>query len=166
MNPPLNVGKRTRSAHPLFPSTQAFLWLPGFSGDERPYCTYNEFRDHPGGFDRRRSDFLPLQDENGASYIPPFPVSPETHISWHTNLTPPYPYHPVPVARTLTSDEIEELGERVIRLQRENPDAFPDARDILWNEHKSSVLAALAEMELLPLPTTEAGESGPLRSAS
>lgn len=30
----------TRTAHPLFPVDQAFLWLPGFTGEhEHPYCT-------------------------------------------------------------------------------------------------------------------------------
>lgn len=165
MNPSLNAVNRTRSAHPLFPSTQAFLWLPGFAGDERPYCSHNEFREHPGGFDKRRYEFLPVQDENGAFFIPPFPVSPETYISWHTNVTPPYPYHPVPVARTLTTGEMEELGERVIRLLGENPDSFPDARAVLRNEHKSTVVAGLAGMKLLPPPATGA-EADSLRSAS
>lgn len=88
MNATLNAGKRTESAHPLFPGNQVFLWLPGFTGNERPYCTYNEFQEHTATFDQRRLDLHPKEDENGAPYIPPFPVSSETNISWHTNVTP------------------------------------------------------------------------------
>lgn len=156
MNVTQNAGKRTESAHPLFPANQVFLWLPGFTGNERPYCTYNEFPEHPAAFDRRRLELLPTEDENGASYIPPFPVSSETHISWHTNVTPPYPYHPVPLAHTLSRAELEDLGYSVMRMIDDDPDSHSDAQWVLRNEYKSFVLAALAQMHLLPFSTEDA----------
>ena len=145
----MNASKPTKSAHPLYPSEQAFLWLPGFAGPERPYCSYNEYREHPGGFDKRRYDFLPSRDENGAFYITPFPVSPETHISWHTNVVPPYPYHPVPILRTLSEDELDELGRRVHAMVEQGEDSSDDVQAALRNQHKTLILAALAEMKLL-----------------
>jgi len=137
------------SAHDLFPPDQVFLWLPGFSGDERAYCTYNEFRDTPSAVNPRRFHLLPEQDDNGASYVPPFPVSRETHIMWHTNVRPPYPYHPVPLARSLSPDELAELGRKVIGLLVEKPEAHPDPMNVLRNQNKTYILAALAGMGLL-----------------
>lgn len=137
------------SAHDLFPADQVFLWLPGFAGDERAYCTYNEFRDAPLAISQRRLHLLPEQDDNGASYAPPFPVSRETHISWHTNVRPPYPYHPVPLARSLSQEELTELGSKVIELLGESPQSHPDPAAVLRNQNKTYILAAMAGMGLL-----------------
>jgi hypothetical protein len=146
MNSLHNADLTIPSAHDLFPPDQVFLWLPGFAGDERAYCTYNEFRDTPLALDQRRLHLLPEQDDNGASYIPPFPVSRETHITWHTNVRPPYPYHPVPLARSLSAEELEELGRKVIELLGENPEAHSDPASVLRNQNKTYVLAAMAGM--------------------
>lgn len=137
------------SAHDLFPVNQVFLWLPGFAGDEQAYCTYNEFRETPLAPSQRRFHLLPEQDDNGASYAPPFPVSRETHITWHTNVRPPYPYHPVPLARSLSSEELTELGRKVIELLGEGADSHPHPMNVLRNQNKTYVLAALAGMGLL-----------------
>ncbi len=137
------------AAHPLFPPGQAFLWLPGFEGEEQPYCTYNEFRPHPAALDIRRLNRLPERDENGIPYTPPYPVSPETFITWHTHVSPPYPYHPVPVVRPLTSAEMNLLGQSVIRLGHiRNADASHPLR-YLTAIHKAAILTALAEFDLL-----------------
>jgi hypothetical protein len=149
MNATLHTTKIIRSAHNLFPPDQALLWLPGLAGDETPYCTYNEHRADLR-YDNRRSDWMPEQDQNGATYIPPYPVSNETHIAWHTNVCPPYPYHPVPLVRTLSALELSELGRNVTELLGEKPDAHADPVKVLRNDHKPYVLAALARMGLLP----------------
>lgn len=159
----MNARKPTKSAHPLFQAEQPFLWLPGFAGPERPYCSYNEYRDHPGGFDKRRYEFLPSRDENGAPYITPYPVSPGTHISWHTNTVPPFPYHPVPIVRTLSTNELEELGRRVCRLMDSPSDVSDDAQAVLRNQYKTLILVALAEMKLLG--PVETGGSAHARTA-
>lgn len=146
---------RNRSAHTCFPPSQAFLWLPGFAGEQQPYCSYNEFREHPGAFDRRRAELQPERDSNGAFYIPPFPVSRETHISWHTNVTPPYPYHPIPLTLTLSTEETVDLGRRVMDLLGSNTPSRSDPREILRNEYKCAILVALAEIKLLPAHRAE-----------
>lgn len=155
-----------QSAHPLFPADQVLLWLPGFSGVERPYCTYNESREHPGAHNTGPFPLLPECDGKGAPFIPPFPVSSGTYITWHTHVTPPYPYHPVPLERTLSVGEMEDLGRRVIRLLGEDEDAFDDPRAVLRNEFKFHILAVLAAMELLQKPSSEPMSADYLRSAS
>ncbi len=159
--PTMNEIQRTRSAHPLFPSDQAFLWLPGFAGDMRPYCTYN-VQSHADGPDSQPTD----HDGNGARFMPPFPVSPETHILWHTNITPAFPFHPVPVTRTLSPGEMVELAQRVIRLLGESEDRFADARTVLRNDYKFHILAMLSEMGLLQQATSAPMSAGSFRSAS
>lgn len=144
ISPPL-----PKSAHPLFPPHQVFLWLPGLAGDERPYCTYNEFRPNVDLLDFRRSNLLPEEDDNGAHFVSPYPVSQETHICWHTNVSPPYPYHPIPISRSLSPIEIEQLGEAVAELSgAANPSSAPQAT--LINRNKHYILSALARMDLLP----------------
>ena len=138
-----------QAAHPLFPADQAFLWLPGLPGDQVAHCTYNEARGIPGSREYRRTNRGPLRDENQVSYAPPFPVSSETSIAWHTNVTPPFPFHPIPIARTLSATEMEGLGRRVHFLANQNADECTNPLHILRNDRKCYVLAALAEMGLL-----------------
>lgn len=136
----------TRTAHPLFPVDQAFLWLPGFTGEhEHPYCTLqNESVEDPCPGD------IELSGIHDSIYqVPPFPLNGDSHISWHTNVTPPYPYHPVPVVHPLTAEEMDELGIAVIRMLEEAVDGWPDPRLVLRNSHKPYILAALAGMGLL-----------------
>lgn len=151
--------ERIHSAHPLFPPEQAFLWLPGFAGDERPYCSYNEYREGPTAYDNERSALRQTQDPNGAFYAPPFPVSRETHICWHTHVTPPFPYHPIPITRTLSAEEISNLEKRVRVLLGDAAFIAPAAGTVLRNEFKCRILVALAEMKLLPAPPTEKPET-------
>jgi len=143
-------GAASRTAHPLFPADQAFLWLPGFSGEHSPYCTYNEFRADPPAGDHRRFNRLPEHDSNGARFIPPYPVSRETHIAWHTNVNPPYPYHPVPLRHSLSAGELEELARTVSALMNERAGIDGNPLAVLNNNHKSYILTALATMGLLP----------------
>ncbi|RYD17877.1 MAG: hypothetical protein EOP88_24540 [Verrucomicrobiaceae bacterium] len=141
--------------------------MPGFAGDRRPYCTYNVFRDLPDGANERLFDTLPHYDGNGACFVPPYPVSAETHIMWHTNVVPPFPYHPVPLARTLSTGEIDELGRNVIRMLGEKEDRFGDPQEVLRNDCKFHILAVLAEMKLLPTAAVTTPQSaGSFRSAS
>ena len=142
-----------KSAHPLFPPDQVFLWLPGLPGEQMAHCTYNESRDHadstPVG---RRTRRLPVRDANHASYAPPYRVSAESFIAWHTGVTPPFPFHPVPIARTLGAAELEELGRRVHLLATNNADAPSNPLQVLRNSCKCFVLAVLAEMGYLTGP--------------
>ena len=146
---PVLAGK---SAHPLFPPDQVFLWLPGLPGDQMAHCTYNESRDHPGSPVGRRTRRLPVRDANHASFAPPYQVSAESFIAWHTGVTPPFPFHPVPIARTLGAAELEELGRRVHLLATNNADAPGNPLQVLRNSCKCFVLAVLAEMGYLAGP--------------
>lgn len=159
----------TRTAHPLFPVDQAFLWLPGFTGEhEHPYCTLqNESLDQADPGD------IHLSGINDFIYqVPPFPVNGDSHISWHTNVTPPYPYHPVPVVHPLTAGEMDELGLAVMRLLELAADVGPDPRLVLRNSHKPYILAALAGMGLLqridpaPLEPPAISRSNKIKTAS
>ncbi|RYD18841.1 MAG: hypothetical protein EOP88_21175 [Verrucomicrobiaceae bacterium] len=125
---------------------QAFLWLPGFTDEhEHPYGTlHNESTE-----DSHPRDVHLTGAEDQIYQIPPFPVSADSHISWHTDVTPPYPYHPVPVVHALTAGEMDELGLAVIRMMDDTLDLWPDPRLVLRNNHKSYILAALARMGLL-----------------
>jgi hypothetical protein len=149
MNAILNTDYCAQSAHPLFPPDQTFLWLPGFKGKETAYCTYNEFRP-----DRRHENssinMMSELDDNGACYTPPYPVSLETHISWHTDVSPPYPFHPVPITRSLSPEDLIELGKNVIQLRDGSVNEECNPLSVIRNDHKPFILAALAHMGLLP----------------
>jgi len=136
------------SAHPLYPPSQAFLWLPGLPGEHLPHCSYNE---QSGTFpdDERGRSWKARGDENGASYSPPFPVSEETQICWHKNSKPPFPYHPIPIARTLTSPDLLEVADYVIRLMGDAPKELTNKLRVLHYDFKSYVLSALAILDLL-----------------
>lgn len=138
-----------KSAHPLFPPDQVFLWLPGLPGDQVAHCTYNESRDTQGSPVSRRARRLPVRDTNHASFAPPYRVSAESFVSWHTGVTPPFPFHPVPIARTLGAAELEELGRRVHLMVTNNADAPGNPLQVLRNSCKCFVLAVLAEMGYL-----------------
>ena len=138
-----------KSAHPLFPPDQVFLWLPGLPGDQVAHCTYNECRDNQDPSVSRRGRRLPVRDTNHASFAPPYRVSAESFIAWHTGVTPPFPFHPVPIARTLGAAELEALGRRVHLLVTNNADAPSNPLQVLRNSCKCFVLAALAEMGYL-----------------
>ena len=145
----LSVALATKSAHPLFPADQVFLWLPGLPGEQLAHCTYNEDRGMPESYDFRRTNRLPLFDENRVRYSPPFPVSSETCIAWHTNVMPPFPFHPIPIARSLSAAEMGFLARRVHFLANQNAVEGTNPLQILRNDRKCYVLAALAEMGLL-----------------
>ncbi len=113
------------------------------------YCTYNEACGNPGAPDDRRIRRKPVRDENHAFHAPPYRVSAETFVAWHTDVTPPFPFHPVPIARTLGAAELEELGRRVHFLATNNADVPGDPLQVLRNSRKCFVLAVLAEMGYL-----------------
>ena len=145
----LSEPSAVESAHPLFPAEQAFLWLPGLPGDEAPYCTYNECRGDRSGAEERWINGLMLRDERGACYAPPYPVSRETHIMWRTNISPPFPYHAVPVTRSLSHEEIQEVACAVRRLldADSKTDSAPVA--ILRNDCRDQILVVLSSFGLL-----------------
>lgn len=141
-----------KPAHLLFPPDQAFLWLPGLPGDQVAYCTYNESHGNPESIEStesRRISRKPDRDENQALYAPPYRVSTATYIAWHTNVTPPFPFHPVPIARSLSEAELETLGRHVLFLANPNTDQHGDPLQSLRNDRKCLVFAALAAMGCL-----------------
>ncbi|MES2921921.1 MAG: hypothetical protein V4819_10250 [Verrucomicrobiota bacterium] len=91
----------------------------------------------------------PERDQNQALHAPPYRVSTESFIAWHTDVTPPFPFHPVPIARTLGAAELAELGRRVHLLANHQTDLHVDPLRILRNDCKCFVLAVLAGMGLL-----------------
>ncbi|RYD38836.1 MAG: hypothetical protein EOP85_16830, partial [Verrucomicrobiaceae bacterium] len=137
----LNRQSVSASAHPLFPQTQAFLWLPGFSGHALPFCSYN-FR-----WDSDEEEVAKeVAVEDDAPLRPAHPVSQETFIAWNTTVVPPFPYHPVPVVRPLSTEEIEDLGTKVKELCHETT---LDGAHAVRNENKCAILSILAQMGLL-----------------
>lgn len=136
---PRQMPETAQAAHPLFRTEQVFLWLPGLAGDHLPYCTYNEMTG---------DDLEPHHDENHAFYSPPFPVSRETYISWDTQVSPPFPYHAVPIPHSLSPRQMEDLARRVIALMDASPEDFPDPLRVLTNPHKNHIYLALAEMRI------------------
>lgn len=136
-------------AHLLFPPDQAFLWLPGLPGDQVAYCTYNESRGNPESTESRGMSRMPDRDENQALFAPPYRVSTATYIAWHTDVTPPFPFHPVPIARSLSAAELKTLGRRVLALANHNTDQHVDPLQFLRNNCKCLVFAALSEMGFL-----------------
>ncbi len=143
------TAQAVKSAHPLFPPDQVFLWLPGMPGEQMAHCTYNESRENLAVPVSHRTRRLPVRDANHASFAPPYRVSAESFIAWHTGVTPPYPFHPVPIARTLGAAELEELGRRVHLLATDNAEASGNPLQFLRNSCKCFVLAVLAEMGYL-----------------
>lgn len=159
--PPLQ--SRSESAHPLFPPDQVFLWLPGFEGEERAYCSYNEI---PSQTESVQSRNNPQKDDQGTIFAPPYPVSYETNISWHTDVSPPYPYHPVPIARSLSSAEMTVLARQVTDLLDDPAEKTDDPLSILRNSRKCYILAALARFGLLPGPVPTLSAQAPYLAAS
>ncbi len=141
----LNRQGISSSAHPLFPSSQAFLWLPGFSGHAAPFCSYNHRWDSDENSAMRQSHDVPLH--------PAYPVSQESFIAWNTTVMPPFPYHPVPVVRPLTAAEMGELGEKVAG---ECQQSVPEGTHPVRNENKHMILLLLAKMGLLASRTDQA----------
>ena len=129
----------TTPTHPLFPADQIFLWLPGLSSSRFAFCTGNKLPEPSPG----EGQDLEI------SSSPPFPVSPATFIAWDAEIEPPCPYHPIPVARALSSVEMDQLARRVIQLAGEDDTEYPHRRHVLRNEKKCIILAALAEMGCL-----------------
>lgn len=138
----LNRQSTSASAHPLFLPTQAFLWLPGFSGHGEPFCSYNY------GWERGRGETSasPVAEDSGIPLHPAHPVSQASFIAWDITVVPPFPYHPVPVVRPLSPAEMEELARKVTEVSRE---ASGQGVHPVRSENKHVVLAILAQMGLL-----------------
>ncbi|MEO7100211.1 MAG: hypothetical protein ABI162_12680 [Luteolibacter sp.] len=132
-----------------FPSDQVFLWLPESEGEESAYCSGN--------------NVLPKAAEVNPSEAPFTSISLKrfgSHIRWQMGFSPSSPYHPVPVAHSLSADEMKMLSVKVIELL-DDPDENPtNPLAILRNDRKSFILAALAKLGLLPQP------SAPLSASS
>ena len=138
------------AAHPLYAVEQVFLWLPGLPGMERPYCTYNsEHRFFSAWCGVWLYEPEKLHDENGAFYSPLFPINPETYICWHLHVSPPVPFHGVPIIHSLSIEEMSELARRALLASEEDPATYPDPLAILRNDRKSFILASLSQMGLL-----------------
>lgn len=117
-------------AHPLFPVSQPILWLPGLPGPRPAFCSYNRLREG-----KSRKDSLSA----------PFPVSPASFISWHTDLSPALPFHPVPISRLLSNLELERLSHLVILELGILPEhGLP--LHVLRSDAKTAIYRALAAM--------------------
>lgn len=137
------------AAHPLYPVEQVFLWLPGFPGKERAYCTDNAAQGisvssgPPIYHDDR------LHDRNGAFHAPRFAINPGTYICWHLHVSPPVPFHGVPINGSLSTAEIGELAQQVLLASGEEPAMYPDPLKLLRNDRKCFILVSLSRMGLL-----------------
>ena len=147
--PRLTSAEISQVAHPLYPVEQVFLWLPGFAGEEHPYCSYNEALGASGIFNTRLYQEERLHDTNGAFYSPLFPIDPGTYICWHLDVTPPMPFHGVPVIHSLSTSEMGELALQVLIASEEDLATYADPLIQLCNNRKSFILATLARMGLL-----------------
>ena len=139
--------KSVRSAHPLFPSHQVFLWLPGLPGPELPFCSCNEAPDLTNEDTAFPNEAL--HDSEGNLYAPPFPVSHRTYVSWHTHVVPPVPFHPVPIKRFLSIAEMEGLARKVLEVSGHQLSGNSHLLSILRNQYKSYILCFLAHMGVL-----------------
>ena len=117
-------------AHPLFPVSQPILWLPGLPGPRSAFCSYNRL-----GEGRARKGSLSA----------PFSVSPASFISWHTDLSPALPFHPVPISRLLSHQELERLSHLVIFELGILPEPGPPLH-VLRSDAKTAIFRALAAM--------------------
>lgn len=136
-------------AHPLYPIDQVFLWLPGFPGKERPYCTYNAAHEIPNSSGFRVYEPEDHYDENGALHAPLFPINPGTYVCWHLHTTPPIPFHGVPITHSLSTQEMSDLAQRVLLSTGEDPALYPDQQALLRNDRKCFILASLSRMGVL-----------------
>ncbi|MES2661096.1 MAG: hypothetical protein V4689_20915 [Verrucomicrobiota bacterium] len=132
----LSALKSPERAHPLFPVDQVILWLPGLPDQKEPYCSYNEI----DVFGDCR------YDANKVPFMPPYPVSQLTYISWHTDCIPAFPFHPVPISRSMNGTELVELARRVRELADEEEDDDPQSLGVLHNGRKAFIYQALAVM--------------------
>ena len=140
--------KVTPAAHPLYPSHQVFLWLPGLASGELPFCSCNRAAPEIAVLDGIFG-IENLHDDEGNLHAPPFPVSHCTYISWHTHVTPPVSFHPVPIKRFLSIAEMEDLAHKVLEVSGEKLPGNAHLLSILRNEHKSLILCFLARLGLL-----------------
>ncbi|MES2922540.1 MAG: hypothetical protein V4819_13390 [Verrucomicrobiota bacterium] len=149
IHPKANVQQKvTPAAHPLYPSHQVFLWLPGMAGQELPFCSCN--REAPGiAIEDGVFASDDLHDSEGNLHAPPFPVSHRTFVSWHTHLTPPVSFHPVPIKRFLSISEMEDLARKVLEVSGEELSGNAHLLSILRNEYKCYILYFLARSGLL-----------------
>lgn len=145
----LETAAASLPAHPLYPVDQVFLWLPGFPGEERPYCTYNAAQGTSASAGVRLYQAERLHDKNGAFYSPLFPINLGTYICWHLHVSPPFPFHGLPITRSLSAEEMGELAQRVLLACEQDPATCPDPLSLLRNDRKCFILASLSVMGLL-----------------
>jgi len=138
------------AAHVMFSADQAFLWLPGLPGDEVAFCTYNHPPGHAVGAGPDGKECH--ADANGAPWTPPDLVSRESFILWDRHASPPFPYHPVAIKRSLTREETAELGRQVASMAGTGG-PVDDAVSLLRNDNKCAILTVLSQMGLLAGPS-------------
>lgn len=167
---PADVGQ---GAHPLYPVEQVFLWLPGFRGTDRPYCTYNAAQGISALVGVQLYQPEQLHDKNGAFYSPLFPINQGSYICWHLHVSPPIHFHGLPITRSLSAADMGELAQQVLLASAEDPATCSDPLSLLCNDWKCYILASLSLMGLLSGSAThrtkisfqtlpEVGESGEL----
>jgi hypothetical protein len=142
------LNKAAPSAHPLFPADQVFLWLPGLPGPELPFCSCN-VAPVIAVADGQSTDDEELYDSNGNLISPPFPVSHHSYVSWHTHVTPPIPYYPIPLKRFLSIAEMEDVARKVLEVTGAKLSGNCHLLSVLRNEYKCYVLHFLARMGVL-----------------
>lgn len=141
--------KAASAAHPLFPAEQVFLWLPGQPGAELPFCSCNEAPDIPVSEGRPIIEWEERYDSDGNLSSPPFPVSHRTYVSWHTHVTPPVSFHPIPIKRFLSIAEMEDIARKVLEVTGTELPGGSHLLSILRNEYKCYILYFLARMGIL-----------------
>ena len=141
--------KAANAAHPLFPSDQVFLWLPGLSGTELPFCSCNEAPDVPVLEGQSSDGQTDPYDSDGNLNSPPFPVSHRTYVSWHTHVTPPVAFFPIPIKRFLSIAEMEGIARKVLEVTGAELSGNSHLLSALRNENKCYILYFLARMGVL-----------------
>lgn len=141
--------KAVSAAHPLFPSDQVFLWLPGLPGAELPFCSCNEAPNVPVSEGQSSDGQADPYDSDGNLNSPPFPVSHRTYVSWHTHISPPVAFHPVPLTRFLSIAEMEGIARKVLKVTCAELSGNSHLLSVLRNENKCYILYFLARMGVL-----------------
>jgi len=114
-----------------------------------PFCSYNEARNTNSRPNATRSRHAPTRDNNGAYFSPPCPISPQSFILWETQVTPPFPFHAIPLKRTLSLEEMQELARQVAQVTGALADDSPSRLSVLRNDFKSYILSILSRMGVL-----------------
>ena len=119
------------SKSPLFPPDQVFLWIPERAGIEIAFCSCIEI---PASGKARAQE--PLHD--GERYLDHTP-----------DPRPSLPFHPIPINRFLTPNELHELAREVRQATGQSPMKLSHPLDVLRSENKCYILVFFDRMGLL-----------------